>query len=200
VDVTAGDLRQYYATLSDEMLQEIDPTDLTEIARKCYHDEVAKRAVTAEPVFLEDEEDGDIEELVEVEPDWLEHGACVCSYTAVPGSNRAPEAERARDVLLASGVPCHLSLLSPDPQNQDAPVFDEYRVLVPESLNLKAISVLDKEIFNPELEADWRTLFATLSDEQLKALKPEVVCAGLLDRVDRLTRVYKDEIARRNLR
>jgi hypothetical protein len=60
-----------------------------------------------------------------------------------------------------------------------------------------AISVLDKEIFNAELEADWRTHFAALPDEQLHALKPEVICAGLPDRVERLTRAYHDEIAKR---
>ena len=66
-----------------------------------------------------------------------------------------------------------------------------------ENAVLNAISVLDKEIFNAELEADWRTHFAALSDEQLHALKPEVICAGLPDRVERLTRAYHDEIAKR---
>lgn len=86
---------------------------------------------------------------------------------------------------------------SPDPRTEDSPAYEEYRVLVPASLNLKAISVLDKEIFNAELEADWRTHFAALSDGELRELRPEVVCAGLLDRVDRLTRAYNEEVARR---
>ena len=38
---------------------------------------------------------------------------------------------------------------------------------------------------------------AELSDEELRALNPEDICAGLLDRVERLTRVYTEEIARR---
>jgi hypothetical protein len=99
--------------------------------------------------------------------------------------------------LLAAGIPCHLSAVPPDPQNEDSQRFDEYRVLVPASLNLKAISVLDKEIFNADLVADWTTHFADLSDEELRALNPEAICAGLLDRVERLTRAYNDEIARR---
>jgi hypothetical protein len=86
---------------------------------------------------------------------------------------------------------------SPDPRHEDVHHFDEYRALVPASLNLKAISVLDKEIFNADLEADWRAHFAALSDEELRALNPEIICAGLLDRVERLTRAYTDEIARR---
>jgi hypothetical protein len=198
LEVNADDLHQYYASLSDEMLRETDPTNLTEIARKCYHIEVEKRGLTADAAdALPSTTDEDVEEGLEIEPDWLEHAACPCSYTAVPGSNHAPDAERARDALLAAGVPCHLSLVSPDLQSEDSAHFDEYRLLVPETLNLKAISVLDKEIFNVELEADWRTHFAALSDEQLHALKPEVICAGLLDRVERLTRAYHDEIARR---
>jgi predicted ATPase len=88
-------------------------------------------------------------------------------------------------------------VVSPDPPAEATQRFDEYRALVPASLNLKAISVLDKEIFNADLEADWRAHFAELSQEELRALNPEIICAGLRDRVERLTRAYTDEIARR---
>ena len=195
LQVTPDELRQYYASLSDEMLEEIDAADLTDAARRCYESECAKRCLSPDAGPLPAEEDA--AESFEVEPDWMEHAACPCSFTAVPGSNHAPDAERAREVLLAAGIPCHLSATSPDPRNEDPQRFDEYRVLVPASLNLKAISVLDKEIFNADLEADWRTHFAELSDEELRAVSPEVICAGLLDRVERLTRAYTDEIARR---
>jgi hypothetical protein len=199
MQVTTEDLRRHYASLSDEALQEIDPGELTEAARQCFEREIENRglAEAAEPLpdsaaaALEDDFD------VDVEPDWLEHAACPCSYTASPGSNHAPEAARAHDALVAAGVPCYLLLVSPDPANEDSQRFDEYRVLVPESLNLKAISILDREIFNPEMEADWRTHFAALSDEELRPLKPEVICAGLQDRIARLTRAYNQEIARR---
>jgi hypothetical protein len=195
LQVTPDELRQYYASLSDEMLLQIDPADLTDAARRCYESEFAERRLTPDAGPLPAEED--VQEGFEVEPDWLEHAACPCSFTAVPGSNHAPDAERAREVLLAAGIPCHLSVTPPDPRIEDSQRFDEYRVLVPASLNLKAISVLDKEIFNADLEADWTTHFADLSDEELRALNPDVICAGLLDRVDRLTRAYNDEIARR---
>jgi predicted ATPase len=138
-----------------------------------------------------------IEGSFEVEPDWMEYAACPCSFTAVPGSDHAHDAERAREVLRAAGIPCHLSVVSPDPPAEATQRFDEYRALVPASLNLKAISVLDKEIFNADLEADWRAHFAELSQEELRALNPEIICAGLRDRVERLTRAYTDEIARR---
>jgi hypothetical protein len=167
-------LRQYYASLSDEMLAEIDPANLTDAARRCYESEFAKRGLPPDAGPLPVEED--VEGGFEVEPDWMEYAACPCSFTAVPGSDHAHEAERARDVLQAAGIPCHLSVASPDPRNED---------------------VLDKEIFNADLEADWRTHFAELSDEELRALNPEIICAGLRDRVERLTRAYTDEIARR---
>jgi hypothetical protein len=188
------------------MLQEIDPADLTDAARRCYESEIAKRGLSPDggPPTAERDAAGsfEVEPGWEIEPDWMEHAACPCSFTAVPGSNHASDAERAREVLLAAGIPCHLSVMSPDadsrdPQSEHPQRFDEYRVLVPASLNLKAISVLDKEIFNAELEADWRTHFAELSDQELRALNPEDISAGLLDRVERLTRAYTEEIGQR---
>jgi hypothetical protein len=196
LQVTPDELRRYYASVSDEMLLEIDPASLTDAARTCYQSEVANRGLSPDAVPLPVEEY--IEGSFEVEPDWMEYAACPCSFTAVPGSNHAHDAERARDVLRAAGVPCHLSVASPDPPSEQVQRFDEYRALVPASLNLKAISVLDKEIFNADLEADWSAHFAELSDAELRALNPEIICAGLLDRVERLTRAYTGEIARRS--
>ena len=69
--------------------------------------------------------------------------------------------------------------------------------MVPGALSLKAASVLDKEIFNPEVEAGWKTYFETLKDSELRALNPEILCAGLLDQVTRLKRAYAEEVARR---
>jgi hypothetical protein len=57
--------------------------------------------------------------------------------------------------------------------------------------------VLDKEIFNEGLETEWRTHFEALTDAQLRALAPDVICAGLADRIARLPRAYHDELARR---
>ena len=196
MQVTPDELRRYYASLSDEMLLEIDPASLTDAARSCYESEFAKRELSPDDGPLPAEEY--IEESFEVEPDWMEYAACPCSFTAVPGSDHAHDAERAREVLRAAGIPCHLSVASPDPPSEQVQRFDEYRALVPASLNLKAISVLDKEIFNADLEADWSAHFAELSDAELRALNPEIICAGLLDRVERLTRAYTGEIARRS--
>jgi hypothetical protein len=195
LQVASDKLKQYYASLADEVLEGIDPAELTPAARECYEAEFAKRGLSqdAEPLAaLEDESEG-----AEVEPNWLEHAACPCVFTADPGSNHAPDAEQAREVLLAAGIPCRLSVNAADPRNPDSPRFDEYRVLVPAPFNLKAISLLDQEIFNADLENDWRSHFAGLSDEELRSLNPEAMCAGLLDRVERLRRAYSDELAQR---
>jgi hypothetical protein len=69
--------------------------------------------------------------------------------------------------------------------------------MVPAPLNLKATSILDKEIFNPQLEADWRRHFQSLTDRELGELNPSVICAGLVDRIARLKRAYNDEVTRR---
>jgi hypothetical protein len=203
MQITPEELHRHYESLSDEELREIDPNDLTELARKCYEQAFQNRFSGQDQPGV-DAQEGEIsgaeslgEEGLDAEPDWLESAACPCSYSATPGSYPAPDAAHARDVLLAAGIPCHLSIVEADPRDENAPKFDEYRVLVPQALNLKAVSVLDQEIFNPELEADWRTHLATLTDSELQALKPQVICAGLLDRVRRLQKAYEEEITRR---
>lgn len=64
----------------------------------------------------------------------------------------------------------------------------EYQLMVPAPLNLKARSILDREIFNPQLEADWRLRFQSLTDRELGELNPSMICAGLVDRIARLKR------------
>jgi hypothetical protein len=50
-----------------------------------------------------------------------------------------------------------------------------------------------------EFEADWKSHLETLSDEDLRAMNPEAAFCGLFDRVERVNRVYDEEIARRGL-
>ena len=74
---------------------------------------------------------------------------------STPDSTSPPECENARDVLQAAGIPCYLELHEIEKRNSPEPTHD-WRVLVPGKLNLRATSVLDQEIFNPEIEAQWR--------------------------------------------
>lgn len=198
MQINREDLRRHYASLSDDELAEIDATDLTPAARECYEAEVRERNAAGS--------EGEEEAIAmaaaeayapEIGEGWVEHAAVACAFSAVPGSTAAEDAARAQDALLGANVPCELSVISADPEDDEGSRWDEYRVLVPEALNLKALAVIDKELFNPQMEADWRAHLASLPDEILRALTPEVICSGLLDRVERLTRAYNEEVERR---
>ncbi len=181
-------LRRHYAEISDEALREIDRTELVEAAQKCYDEEVARRhsapTPTAEPVTLDfvEDEDG---------PDWLEGAACVCTFANTPGSDSQVDAAEARDAIEAAGIPSHIALEETEERRS------EYRVLVPASRTLEALSILDRDVFNARLEAEWTAHLAGLSDNELRTLSPDLMCAGLLDRADRLKKAYEDELARR---
>ena len=58
----------------------------------------------------------------------------------------------------------------------------------------------EKKIFNPEIEAQWRTHLEALSDEEFRAITPRLAYGGLFDRLERVVRAYEDEMARRGLK
>ncbi len=70
---------------------------------------------------------------------------------------------------------------------------------MPGNLNLRATSVLDRDIFNQEFEETWKVHLETLSDAELRQMNPQVVFCGLFDRVERVTKAYDDELTRRKL-
>jgi hypothetical protein len=110
--------------------------------------------------------------------------------------NAAPDADNAREVLRTAGIPCYLQAQKVDSPNA-ARVREQrydFRIWVPGKFSLEASSVLDKEIFNPEVEAEYRAHFAQLSDDELRAMRPSVLLAGLSDRIERLTRAYQEEL------
>ena len=199
-------LRRHYASLSDEALLAIDRGELVETAQACYDEELARREPRPDTggfVGLhmsgalqdrrDDEDDKDGEPGVGARPKWLEQAACVGEFVPYPNTDAVSLAATAHDVLLAAGIPCYFALEKIVPESHP-PEF-EYRVLVPGALTLHAVSVLDREVFNPRVEATWRTHLEALSDEQLRALNLESLCAGMLDRIERLRRVYNHEIA-----
>jgi hypothetical protein len=112
-----------------------------------------------------------------------------------PGS-----AASARNALEAAGIPCYLDLYEEPDEESDAQTrTHRWRVLVPGKLNLRATSVLERDIFNPEFEAEWKTHLETLSDDEVRAMNPRVAFCGLFDKVERVNRVYDEEISRRGL-
>ncbi len=202
MQINLEDLRHHYASLSDDGLLEIDRSELTEIAQKCYDDECEQRQLT-QPDAPEDDYEEHSREAVDMDsgdkPDWLEDAACACTFSSDPGGASASDVDNARDVLQTGGIPCYAYLHRIDPPSADPKPYYEYRVMVPGALNLEATSLLDKEIFNPGMEADWKAHFEALSDEEFGALNADAICAGLVDRIKRLRRAYDDELARRKL-
>jgi hypothetical protein len=210
------DLRRHYASLSDEALRAIDRSELVELAQQCYDQELAQREPLKKkaeslprPVIRvtpleEPEHEEEAEEVAEDDldadsgdaPEWIEEAACVCTFSSSSGIGATSDAENARDVLTGAGIPCHVAYRHIDP-NLTPPSRAEYRVTVPGALNLEAASVLDKEIFNAEIEAEWRAHFAVLTDEDLLGVDKELLFGGLLDRIERVRRAYDEEVARR---
>jgi len=189
VQVHPEKLRRHYASLSDEALLAVDRTELTEDGEMYYDEELADRGL------LPDADGSPAGNSPE--PDWLEDAFCVCSFAAFPGVHSAPNAAKACEALKAAGIPCHISTISREDVHETGAPQREYRVMVPGGRNLEATSVLDEKIFNPEIEADWKTHLQELSDADFDALNPELICAGLLDRATRLKKTYDDELARR---
>jgi hypothetical protein len=193
-------LRRHYGSLSDDELLAVERNELTDAAQKCFDEEVERRGLdeAQESEAAPDEEAYEVAtSTTSVDPDWLQDAACACSFVSQPGGSAASDAENAREVLQGAGIPCQVSAVEVASSTGDQPAQLEYRVVVPGALNLKAASILDKEVFNPQLEADWRTHFASMTDGELGALNPDVICAGLVDRIARLKRAYNDEISRR---
>jgi len=209
-------LRRHYASLSDEALLEIDRADLVDVAKQCYDDELARRELaprgsafrprmgdglplshpSGEEPEVDEEPPGDGDN-----PGWLEDAAEVYSQVVRHGTTPAGEAAHARDVLDAAGIPCCLELCEEPPEKPRPPEpLQRLRLLVPGGLNLRATSVLEREIFNLEFEAEWRNHLGALSDEQLREMTPRVAFGGLIDRIERAARVYEEELVRRKLK
>jgi hypothetical protein len=191
VELDPEDLRRHYAMLSDEALVALDRSELVEVAQSYYDHEIRQRGLTPEG-------SADLRGDTGPKPPWLDEAACAAEFHSYPGANSAPDAANAREVLEAAGIPCYLeSQEEVDPSDSRPRPRYAFRLLVPGKLNLEAVSLLDKEIFNAEIEAEYRTHFEQLSDEELRAVKPEVLLAGLSDRIERLTKAYNEEMERR---
>jgi hypothetical protein len=204
------DLRRHYADLSDEALLEIQRGDLTETAQTCYDDELRRRGLdrgapaairASRPQRAKDVPASDAAELESAEePEWLDDAAEVFSHVDRPGSTAPAEAAQARDALAAAGIPVYVELSEDPPEEPRTHASTRrWRVLVPGNLNMRATGVLECEIFNEEFESAWRAHLEGLPDDDLEGANPEVAFAGLIDKLERATRLYEEELARRGL-
>jgi len=222
VQIDSQSLSRHYASLSDEELIALDRTELTAVAQKYFDAEYARRELNrprgaesfAGPDNADAEGDGDgdgedsqvafgagedpaRDDPTGEDPDWLSEAACAASFSTTPGQPLAEDADNALAALQSAGIPCQIEVNEINPPRDAPQPYLEYRVMVPGALNLQATSVLDREIFNSGLEAEWRTHLAALSNRELRALNPDVICGGLRDRIERLTKAYNDEVAGR---
>jgi hypothetical protein len=198
-------LREHYASLSDEALAEIHRADLVAEAQHCYDEEIARRKKELTPISeprnrAEVDPEVDEESVAEGdEPDWLDEGAEVYSQSARTGSTPGDDIMDAEQALDQAGIPCFLELVEDEERSSQPAPAHRWRVLVPPNLNLRATSILERDIFNSEFEAGWKAQLESFSDEELSEMTPEVAFCGLFDKVERVTKAYAEEIARRKL-
>ena len=196
MQVDPEQLRQLYESLSDEELLAVGRADLIEVAQKYYDAELNRRELT---VHLQEPDDVDEVPDVEIGPDWLEDAAEVYSWTAFAQDPLPPEAFETRDVLEAAGIPCLLKL-SEIPKVPYSKRTHSWKLLVPGQLNMRAASIVDRDIFNQKFEDYWSAHLQELSDKELLSMSPKAIFCGLFDKVERVTRAYADEVARRRLK
>jgi hypothetical protein len=132
-------------------------------------------------------------------PDWLEESAEVYSVDSRGNSAAGEDAEKARGVLEAAGIPCYLDFCEDPSEEPDVAPTHRWRIRVPGLPGMRATNVIDRDIFNDEFEATWRVHLEMLSDDELREVNPRDVFCGLIDRVERVARAYSDELSKRGL-
>jgi hypothetical protein len=203
-------LRQHYAQLTDEALLELHRADLVDAAQQCYDDELRNRGLLSrgarpadarpkspqpvsanpQPVQVFNPED---------KPEWFDDAAEALSRYDQRGYEPAGGIVDAQQVLEAAGIPCYVDRAEIPKETMPQPTH-VWRLLVPGDVALRANSVIERDISNPEFEAGWKTHLEMLSDEELLAMDPEVTFCGLFDKVERVTKTFDEELTRRRLK
>lgn len=194
------ELREHFAALNDEALLEIDRDDLAGQAANYYDRELKVRRLKSRPKGSPAREAlGDSQTVADFnpgeEPAWLPEAINVVSFGDATGDAIPGGAQQARVVLKKAAIPAYITVENPQDSSGRAGIL--YNVMVPSEHLLRAKSVLDKEIFNVLLETEHRTHFESMPVEAFEALEEDTLVAGMLDRVERLRRAYREEVARR---
>ena len=208
MQIDRRELGRHYASLNDEELLSLKRDDLTATAQRIYDLEITRRGLDQILVSKTEVEEieasfGERDKRIEdgsSDPDWHHDGAIACGFADRPGQDAAERASKAQTTLKAAGIPSHLRVTRELDARGEPNNFDTLEVLVPVGLMLHAASILDRDCFNDYVESDWRDQLKILSDKDLLALDPEIFCAGMLDRVTRMKKVYAEEMAKRKLR
>ena len=132
--ISADELRRYYAGLSDTALLELNPDELTPVARACYDEEFSKRGLADE---AGDEESSDAPGPgSDDQPHGDEEMVCVAEYDYVD------EADLAKGLLEGAEIPAVI--------DRDASMV---RLMVPPDLAEQALSLLTTPLSDEELAA-----------------------------------------------
>jgi hypothetical protein len=203
MQVDRSELGKHFASLNDEELLNLKQEDLTVTAQEIYALEMASRRLTKTLAAKSKIEQGEASftdrnrgsDDKPVDPDWHHDGVLVSAFADQPGSNASEKTSKAQASLHAAGIPSHLRV-----ERKFEESFDTMEVLVPIQYAMHATSILDRDVINDEFEAYWRDHLGMLSNEDLLMLDPDVFCAGMLDRVERLKKAYSLEISKRKLK
>src|SRR5690242_904664 len=128
MQIDAEDLRRYYASLPDEALFALDRTELSEMAQKCYDEELERRELVSHQMPLQDRQDdaaetsGESELAIDEKSNWLEEAAaCACRFSVYRGYDPAASAADAIAALQRAGIPCHTALYKADAPSAPPP-------------------------------------------------------------------------------
>jgi hypothetical protein len=188
VAIDLNQLRRQYSEMTDDALLEIERDELVEEAQRCLDDELLQRGIRPEKrrpgtISVQDTATDD------APPEWLPDAVTVVSM--VGGEPSVTDAQR---VLVAARIP---SFIVDREADRDQPMRSD--LVVPPGQHLQATSVLDRDFFNPQSEAEWKNHFETLTDQELLDIDADLLVAGMRDRVERLVRAYEDELLKRGL-
>lgn len=130
MDVTAEDFRRHYESLSDEALLEIDTGELTELARRCHAEELARRELDISAPGGDDVPD------TAPRPALEEELICIVEY------DYTDEANLARGMLEAAEIPASV---------ENEPGVS--RLMVPAKFGEQALVMLATPLSDEELAA-----------------------------------------------
>jgi hypothetical protein len=201
MQIDLQELQQHYSAMDEDQLLSIDREDLTKEAQSVYDYEIKRRKFNKKIITKENAEEGaDVFNRKHVffddereDSGQMENGACACSFTEQHGSDAARTAAKAMEALQAAEIPCWIA----ETKEEEHKTLN---VMVPGSLIMHATSIVDRDVFNDEYEFEWRTHLESLSDKELSILDPQLICAGMLDRVARIKKTYAAEMTRRDFK
>ena len=150
------DLKRQYAEYPDEYLLELKREDLTDIARACYDQEIARRGLAA----VETEEEFPVEDKAPVEEVTPEDVVVVARFQT------PDELADAQDALENANIPCFLN-------SEDARRSRQHPFVlkVPAAFHGKALAILHPEIADPGNNLQLVATFPTVDQaEGVRAL------------------------------